>query len=179
MDDEIERIKLANDIFLKAKLVAEILKNREIRVSDLAGKIGYTSSYICHLKRLNRLPESIVDGYYSKQIDKSHLFLLSRIDDQAKALVVYERILTDNLTLREAEDFIREILYQFNDSGDFVGTETKKDIVEYLKKRFPNIEVKIRQTRNLVKIVLKLNGNLETTSKMIRSFGDLVKKGDR
>lgn len=179
MDDEIERIKLANDIFLKAKLVAEILKNREIRVSDLAGKIGYTSSYICHLKRLNRLPESIVDGYYSKQIDKSHLFLLSRIDDQAKALVVYERILTDNLTLREAEDFIREILYQFNDSGDFVGTETKKDIVEYLKKRFPNIEVKIRQTRNLVKIVLQLNGNLETTSKLIRSFAELLKKDDR
>ncbi|OQY67328.1 hypothetical protein B6D29_01910 [Microgenomates bacterium UTCPR1] len=179
MDDEIEKIKLADDIFLKAKLVAEILKNREIRVSDLAGKIGYTSSYICHLKRLNRLPESIIDGYYSKQIDKSHLFLLSRIDDQAKALVVYERVLTDNLTLREAEDLVREVLYQFRDRGDFVASETKNNIIERLKKRFPKIEVKIRQTRNLAKIVLQLNGNLETTSKLIRSFAELLKKDDR
>ena len=79
MDETIEKIKKETDVFSKAKLIRYLIREKNVKVIDLAKKLSLTPSYICHLNRLNSLSEIIVDGYYSHLISTSHLFLLSRI----------------------------------------------------------------------------------------------------
>ena len=59
MTQEIDKIKKESDIFFKAKLIASFLKEKNFRIIDLAKELQLTSSYICHLLRLNKLPEII------------------------------------------------------------------------------------------------------------------------
>jgi len=95
----IEQIKKEEDIFTKAKLIKFLRKKKDIPLKDIARKLQLTSSYVCHILRLNNLPEIIVDGYYSKQITISHLFILSRVKDKNKLISIYEKVLTDSLTV--------------------------------------------------------------------------------
>jgi ParB family chromosome partitioning protein len=175
MDDSIEKLKLEKDIFSKAKLVRFLLKEKDIKVMDLAAKLSLTSSYICHLNRLNEIPEIIIDGYYSNLVNISHLFILSRIKDKKKMLEIYEKILSDNLTIRQTDDLISELIHQVKASGKYLIPEEKFKLKEDLEKRFPNMKTSITQTRSRTKINLELKGSLEETSaKTKKIFNELL-----
>ena len=53
MDD----FKKEKDIFKKAEIVFNLLKDRNFRLVDLSKKLGVTSSYLCHLLRLKKIPD--------------------------------------------------------------------------------------------------------------------------
>jgi hypothetical protein len=179
MDEIIERIKKENDVFSKAKLIRHLLREKEIRVVDLAGKLGMTPAYICHLNRLNTLPEAVIDGYYSKLINISTLFLLSRIKDKQKLIAIYEKVLTYNPTLKEIEDLIHEEIYQISNRGDFIKKEDREKMIDRLKKKVKNAEIKISQTRTRGRIIFEIKGNLEETSKTIKKIiGAMTKESD-
>lgn len=179
MDAAIEKIKTETDVFAKARLIRHLLHDKEMRVIDLAKALLMTSSYICHLNRLNNLPEAIVDGYYSRLINISHLFLLSRIRDGKKLMAVYEKILSYNLTIRQTEDLINEIVHEIRSGGAYMRTDEKNKLKEKLEKKFPEIEASIIQTRSRVRINLLVKGSLENTSKMIKKiFSGLTGQAD-
>ena len=70
-----EQIKKEENFITKAKLLRFLVVDKEIRIKDISKKIGIKESYICHILRLNKLTDMIVDGYYSKLISISHLFI--------------------------------------------------------------------------------------------------------
>ena len=67
-DKLVEQIKNETDIFNKAKLIEFIIKQKKERIVDLAKKLSMKPSYICHILRLNRLPDLVIDGYYARNI---------------------------------------------------------------------------------------------------------------
>jgi len=171
MDELIERIKNEKDIFSKAKLIKHLLKEKSIKVVDLAGKLWMTSSYLCHLNRLNNLPEIVIDGYYSGLVNISHLFLISRVKEEKKLIQIYEKILSDNLTVKQTEDLIREIVYEIKNKGNYIKKKEKEDLIYRIKNRFPDANINITQTRTKSKVMIEIKGNLEKTSKMLRELG--------
>jgi len=173
MEEIIEKIKKENDIFSKAKLINHLLKNNNIKVIDLAKKLSVTPAYLCHINRLNTLPEIVVDGYYSNLVNISQLFLISRIRETDKLINIYEKVLADNLTIRQTEDLIREVIYQIKDKGSYIKTKDKNEIIIKLKSKFPEMEIKIRQTRTRGSLFFEIKGSLEKSSKIIK---ELVKK---
>ena len=170
MDDIIEKIKKETDVFSKAKLIRYLLREKNIKVIELAKKLSLTSSYVCHLNRLNNLSEIIVDGYYSKLIGISHLFLLSRVSDQKKMFLVYENILSNDLTIRQTEELIREIIYEVKTKGSFLKPQDKTGLIETVAKKYPDLKVNISQTRTKARINLEIKGSLDRTTKLTKEI---------
>jgi hypothetical protein len=166
-DDLIASIKEEEDVFSKASQIASILKEKNLKIIDLAKKLSLTSSYICHLLRLNKLPEIIVDSYYSKSINISHLFILSRINNQEKMLFAFEEILKKNLTVYQTEELVREYLYGIKTKGSHLRLKVKEEIVKKFLDKYPEANIKIIQTRVKGKIIIEIKGDLMKTSRII------------
>lgn len=156
------------DIFAKAREVHELVRKNNLRVTDVAKKMEKTSSYICHLLRLAELPEIIVDGYYSNLVSVSHLFVISRIKDKKKLLGLYEDLLKHNYTVQETEEVVREILYEINSEGKHLGKEEVQKLIETIKEKNNDVEVKVIQTRIKGKIILEMRGSLDQTSSALK-----------
>lgn len=171
------QIKQDKDIFQKSRLIEYIIKEKNLRIVDLALKIGFKSSYICHLLRLKKIPEVIVDGYYSKSISSSHIYILSRLNDKKQMISLYEKILGENYTVKQTEDAVRDYLYQVKSIGKYINKEIVEKLKEKIMEKHPEIDVKIIQTRIKGKIVLEIKGDLEKTSNIIKKIlSQLIKE---
>lgn len=179
MDQEIDsvftQIKDSQDYFQKAKLILFLKRDRGLRVNEIGKKIGLKPSYISHILRLNHLPELVKDGYYSKLISVSHLFIISRLKTDKQMIDVYEKILGDNLSTQQTESMIREILYQLKDRGEYLSQEERS---EFSKNYNGNdaIRTQIIQSRLKGKLIIEIKGNLEKTSEELRKIMNLLRK---
>ena len=169
----IESIKKEEDIIRKVKLLTELTKSGQIKIKDIADKLGVKSSYICHLLRINRLPDAIIDGYYSQSISLSHLFIISRIKDPVKIIEIYEKVLSESLTVQGTEEVVREALYSVKTEGEYLKPDEKDKFVQRITGLKKNFNLTIIQTRIKSKIIFEIKGNLDKTSKEVR---DLLKR---
>lgn len=164
----VDQIKTEGDIFLRAKLLHDLVYIKNIRIVEVARELGKTPSYICHLLRLADLPDSIVDGYYNKLISLSHLFILSRIKDKKKLLEIYEQILTGNYTVARTDELVREILFDIKSKGQRLSKVELQGFIDGIKKHNNDLDIKIVQTRIKGKAVLEIKGNLEETTALLK-----------
>ncbi len=164
----LKQIKEDKDIFQKGRLIEYIIKEKNLRVIDLANKMGYKSSYICHLLRLKKIPDVVVDGYYSKSISSSHIFILSRLNDKGQMIELYEKILGENFTIKQTENEVRNYLYQVKSIGKYIKREDTEKLIKKVKEKYPEINIEIIQTRIKGKVVLEIKGDLEKSSKNIK-----------
>jgi hypothetical protein len=170
IEEIVQRIKKEDDIFSRARLVSHLLNDKKVRVIDLARKLGINSSYVCHINRLNKLPDIIIDAYYSKLVSVSHLFLLSRIPDFKKIVDVYEEILSKGLSIQATENLIREHLYGVKPKGGYVIDKERVKMEEKINRRYPDVKAKILQTRVYSKMTLEIKGSLDKTSKTLKEI---------
>lgn len=164
----LNQIKADKDIFQKSRLIEYVIKEKNLRIIDIANKIGYKSSYICHLLRLKKIPEVLVDGYYSKSISSSHIFILSRLNDKKQMIDLYEKILGENFTVKQTENEVRNYLYQIKSIGKYINREDVEKLTKKIKEKYPDLDIKIIQTRIKGKIIFEVKGDLEKTSKIIK-----------
>lgn len=170
IDAEIESIRKESDIVQKVKRLKLLIENQDLRIKSVAEKLGVKSSYVCHLLRLTRLPEVILDGYYSETISLSHLFVISRVKDQAAMIQAYEKVLAENLTVNGTEEIVRDRLYGVKTQGDYLNKEEKENFIQKITSIKKNLDLKIIQTRIKSKIILEIKGDLESTGKILRSL---------
>ena len=170
----INQFKEETDFFSKAKILYFLNKKQDLRIIDLSKKTGLKPSYICHLLRLNTLPEIIIDGYYGKMISVSHLFVLSRLKTKEEMIRVYEKVLEKNLTISETEDLVRQSLYQIKNQGRYLSSDEKKQLMNKIKDFGKNISVKIIQTRIKSKLIIEIKGNLKETNEFLRKIKRLL-----
>lgn len=166
----ISQIKVEKDYLLKSRLILSLIKEHDIKTKDLSAKLGIKPSYLCHIKRLNRLPEIVVDGYYSKNITLSHIFIISRLQNKKDMTSVYEKVLTKNLTVLETEDLIRELLHNVKSAGQELAKEEKEALINKIIGKYKNSNVKITQTRIKSKLLIEIKGSLEKTTPILRSL---------
>ena len=164
----LKQIREDRDIFQKSRLLEYLIREKNLRVIDLAEKTGYKSSYICHLLRLKKIPEVVVDGYYSKSISSSHIFILSRLNDKKQMIELYEKILGENYTVKQTESEVRNYLYQVKSIGKYISKEEFEKFKNKIKERYPDIDIEIIQTRIKGKIILEIKGDLEKSSRNIK-----------
>lgn len=173
----LKQIKEAKDIFQKSRLLEYLIREKNLRIIDLSNKIGYKSSYICHLLRLKKIPEALVDGYYSKSISSSHIFILSRLNDKNQMIALYEKILGENYTVKQTEESVRESIHQIKSVGKYINKESIEKMTEKIKEKYPEVNIKIIQTRIKGKIIFEIKGDLEKSSKEIKKIlGKLIEE---
>lgn len=179
MDQEIDsiltKIKFSQDFFEKATLLLLLKREKGMRVIEISRKLALKPAYISHLLRLNRLPDFTKDGYYSKLISISHLFIISRLKTAKQIMEVYEKVLADNLTTQQTEELVREILYQIKDRGEYLLSSEKENFTKSYEKK-DNVKARIIQSRLRGKIIIEIKGNLEKTSAELKKIIGLLQK---
>ena len=71
--------KEEKDLFKKVKSLTALRKEKNISLIEISKNVGLSPSYLSHMIRLNKLPELILDGYYSNLISVTHLYIISRL----------------------------------------------------------------------------------------------------
>lgn len=172
MNPEVEKIiakiKEETDAIKIARLLNYLVKDKQIRIVELAKIFKWKTSYICNVIRLLKLPEIVIDGYYSKQLSVSHMIVASRLKDHDQMIVLYEKILSENLTVLKTEEVVRDMLYQISTDGDRIPKEVINKIKENFKKINPDLDVKVIQTRIRTKVILQLNGSTKKTNLFLK-----------
>lgn len=166
----LNQIKSDKDIFQKSRLIDYVIKEKKLRIIDLANKIGYKPSYLCHLLRLKKVPDVVVDGYYSKSISSSHIYVLSRLNDKKQMIELYEKILGENYTVKQTESAVREYLYHVKSIGKYLNKEDTEKFIKKIKEKHPELNVQIIQTRIKGKAIFEIKGNLEKSSKTLKQI---------
>ncbi len=174
MDKETEKIflqiKEEKDFLTKAKLIEYLKKDKQLRIIDISRQLNIKPSYICHLLRLNRLPLIVIDGYYSKLISLSHLFVISRIKNNEKIVSLYEKVLAENLTVASTEEEVRKIIHNTKTRGNPLQEKELVKIIEKLKNKWLVNNFKLIQTRIRSKLIIEIKGDLKQTSERIKKI---------
>lgn len=169
-ENSIAHIRQTSDIFEKAKQLNDLLKNNNLRLVDLAKKLAMKPSYVCHFLRLNRLPEIVVDGYYSSLISQSHLFIISRLKDPTAIVAAYEKILTDNLTVAQTDELVRQMLHGIKTEGEYLSSQERDKLIETFKQNNDTIKAKIIQTRIKGKFIFEVKGSPQDTTRTLKKL---------
>lgn len=154
---------VSNDVFSKAKHIRSLVEEKNLKIKDIAVSLKMKPSYVCHILRLNRLPELIIDGYYTKLIMISHLFIISRLKDVDAMIALYEKVLSEGLTVLQTEMALRDELYKIKTEGSYLPKEKKQKFAETMKQK-SDAFVSIIQSRIRSKISVEFKGNLRETS---------------
>lgn len=159
----LQKIHEQEDPIVQAELIDKAV-HAGIKVVQIADELDTSSSYISHLRRLKKLPEVIINGYYDKVISLSHLFILSRLHDQSEMMEVFELVLSQNLSASKTERKVFELL----SDTKIVGHKLSKEWVHALKEEIttlhPSVTVSVAQTRSRGEIVIAFKGTFEQTS---------------
>lgn len=166
----IEQVKLEKDVFIKAKLLKFLNKEKNLSIISLAKILSLKPAYLCHLLRLLKLPEIIIDGYYSKTVSLSHLVIISRLKNKEQMIAAYEEVLSKNLSTAKTEELVREKLFQIRSTGEKISKEEKKMIEKSFKKIDKDLQVKIIQTRTRAKVILTIKGACKKTTEVLKKL---------
>jgi ParB family transcriptional regulator, chromosome partitioning protein len=172
LDEYIQRVQLEEDIFSKARLLEFLVRKKGFKINLIAQYLELSSSYVCNLLRILKLPELIRDGYYSKVVTMTHLCILARLHNETDMISLYEEILSKNLSTYQLEERVRTILHHIDTTGDQVDDTVKEAIERALHEKYAGVNVRIVQTRIKAKISIELKGNLHETSHFLEAFKD-------
>ena len=166
----IQTFKEDKDFISKAKILKRLNKEEKISIKKLSELTSVKPSYICHILRLNRLPEIVIDGYYGDNISLSHLFIISRLSSEDEIAAAYEKILSDSLTVLQTEEMVREKLHSIKTVGSYLTTNEKDNLIGKITSNQDKIKVKITQTRIKSKLIIEIKGSLDETNKEIKKL---------
>ena len=85
-----------------------IIDSLHIRQEDLADKIGKSRSHVTNTLGLLRLPEEIQNQILDNKISMGHAKILSKIDDDYKVKEFADKIVNNNISVRELEEITKE-----------------------------------------------------------------------
>jgi ParB family chromosome partitioning protein len=108
---------------------------------QLSERVGKQRSTIANYLRLLKLPAEIQLGIRNKNLMMGHARTLINIEDPKKQINIYYRIIDDDLSVRQAEELVRQ--FQAEKAKNPVKSEKKKklnedflQLSEHLKKIF-------------------------------------------
>lgn len=119
-----------------------IIDSMHIRQEDLASKLGKSRSHITNMIGLLRLPEDVQNMILDNKLSMGHARVLSKIEDDSKISELANRVVNENLSVRDLEKLstntdikkkvptqraghANDYSYLENDLRDFLGTRVK------------------------------------------------------
>ena len=179
MDEEIKKLyedfNFEKNHFKKAEIINDLRKKYDLSLNEIGKSIKLSPSYISHILRLLKLPELIVDGYYSNLISITHLYIISRLHDQKEMISVYEQVLTKNMTTLETDETVRQSLFGVKSEGEYLTKEEHQNFKDIINNQF-KASTKIVQSRVKSKVQIEFKGSLkETTQKVKDLINNLTK----
>lgn len=93
----------------EAKSTLNIIKLRNFTQEEFATKFGKSRTYVTNLLGLLNLPSNIQDMLIKKEISTSHARILSKLESEDKINELANKIVKNNLNVRELEKIVSNI----------------------------------------------------------------------
>ena len=121
-----------------------IIDTLHIRQEDLADKIGKSRSHVTNTLGLLRLPEEIQNQILENKISMGHAKILSKIDDDYKVKEFADKIINNNISVRELEEKVQD-------------TDIKKKVPINRKSKVSDYDYIERELRDILdtKVIVK------------------------
>lgn len=112
-DDEMMQVALLENLqredltaIEEAKAYKAIIEELRLTQEDLAKKLGKSRSHITNMLGLLRLPLRVQDMVLYNKISMGHARVLSKLENHEKISELAEKVIEDNLSVRELEDIV-------------------------------------------------------------------------
>lgn len=168
----------------RAKAFQRLMSEFKLTNSDLAKKVGKSSSYISNSLRLLHLPDAIKDGLIGGVISEGHARALSAIENPRMMIEAYKLILKENGSVRRAEALSRMMNDQLKkiksdpekkDIQPVLGSEMN-DWRETLQKALGgHTDVKLSRSNRQTKVFITIKGTPEQTQEQLEKILQLGK----
>jgi len=149
-----------------------------LAVNEIAKRVSKSDSYVSNTIRLLALPDAIKDGLISGTISEGHARAISGLGDVNLMVEAYKVILAENASVRRAEDLARRLKSKIKKDPTKKIERIHSDELDKMAKDLAqsmNSLVKITQSKVEARVVFVIRGNLETTSKSLKTMhGRLV-----
>jgi len=148
--------------------------------TDIALKIGKSTSFVSNSLRLLTLPDAVKDGLASGATTEGHARAIAALEDHQLIVEAYKEVLQKNLSVRGAEELARRWKERakipargYSDRG-YIRTPELEKMEDVLEEKFLKLgartQVKILQSRILLKISLVLVGSQNTTTPLLQKI---------
>lgn len=157
----------------RAQAFQRLVEEFGLPVSEIAKRVGKSESYVSNTMRLLALPDAIKDGLISHAITEGHARAIAGLGEIKLMVEAYKTILSESASVRRAEDLARRLKAQ-NDKKPVARVERihseeldgmAKDLAQSV-----NGLVKITQSKVEARLVFVIRGNLEATSKTLKTI---------
>jgi len=93
----------------RAKAFERLAQEFQLSSSDIAKRVGKSSSYVSNSLKLLELPDALKDGLLTGMITEGHARALLGIRDKASMIEAYKMILRESGSVRRAEEIARRM----------------------------------------------------------------------
>ncbi len=152
----------------EAMAYESLMKNLNLTQEQVAKKVGKSRSYITNLLGLLNLPQPVKDLVKQGKLTQSHARTLSKLEDQTKIIDLANKIINENLNVRQIEETTRQKEYTKKEHQQ---RKTNQKEYETLERELENylgtkvtikpkkIEINYENTNDLNRILEIINFN--------------------
>ena len=157
-DDEMMQVALLENLqredltaIEEAKAYKSIIEELRLTQEDLAKKLGKSRSHITNMLGLLRLPLHVQDLVLHSKLSMGHARVLSKLESHEKIEELAEKIINENLSVRELEDLVNANEYKrvINNSPKKSKTKEYKYVENAMKDK---LGTKVSISENKIKI---------------------------
>lgn len=106
----------------------------DITQDDVSKRVGKKRSTITNYIRLLKLPAEVQLALTSKQISMGHARALISVEDSLRQLKILEKIIIENLSVREVEKLVKDLLYPLEGIKTKGIQEKTPAVIEYSRR---------------------------------------------
>lgn len=147
--------------------------------NEVAKRVGKSAPTISNTIRLLSLPDAIKDALVAGVITEGHVRPLISLGDHKLMLDLFKKVLRENSTVRQTEEFARKMKGEIQQKEP--RTKTDKLWVPELDEMAKEIEnkhrldkVTIHQSRSLTRMVIIMRGDVEVTTPKVKELHKIL-----
>ena len=131
----------------EATAYEKLLKHLNLTQEELAKRLGKSRSHITNMIGLLSLPESVKELISSNELSMSHARVLSKLESSEEIESLANKIVNDNLSVRDIEDLTREDIVEKKHKIIKQKKSNEFNYVEELMKEKLGTKVKVKKNK--------------------------------
>ncbi len=165
----------------RAQAFKRLIDEFGLGTNEVARKVGKSAPTVSNTIRLLSLPDAIKDALVAGVITEGHVRPLISLGDPKLMLELFKRILKENSTVRDTEEFARQakgVLEKREPRSKIhkLWVPELDEMAKKLEETFAFNKVAISQSRTQAKISIVIKGDVDITGPKVKELYELLSK---
>lgn len=165
-----QKLTVVTDPIERAQLINKVRLDYGLKTKDIAKRLNTRPTNISNLVRILRLPDLVLDGYYSDVISSTHLQIISRLNKIEDIIDVYEKVIHGDASAAKTEKLVFEKLYQSKPEGIKIAKETLQKLTAEVVNIHPDCRIELVQTQKKARLTIVIDGTRKKTTSLLEKL---------